>query len=159
MSNDTDFAKQLLEMYQGEIIGEVLFNIMLRQYPDADHQFKSATMLQLETETKARLRPTLVALGVDLTEEEASRDVGQQFAATIAGKDWTSAMTVLQDSITPYVNRYREIAESAPSQFKEIALSMVEHESSLHAFLGAEAAGDGDEALRRIEKQLTYPLR
>jgi hypothetical protein len=159
MSDNSDFAKQLLEMYQGEVVGEVLFNIMLRQYPDAEHQFKSATMLQLETETKARLRPALIALGADLTEEDASRNVGQEFAASIAGKDWLSAMAILTEGITPYVDRYREIAENAPSQYKEIALSMVEHEASLQAFVSAEAGGDGDEALRRIEQQLSYPLR
>ena len=67
MDNKDYVVEQLVEMYQGEVIGEVLFNAMLSLFPEPDHQYKSATMLQLETETKARLRPALLELGASLS--------------------------------------------------------------------------------------------
>lgn len=158
MVEQSGFTEQLLEMYQGEVIGEVLFNAMLDMYPDPDHQYKSATMLQLETETKARLRPALTALGANLTELEASREAGHGFVDAIKGKDWREAMQVLSDGVTPYVERYREIAASAPDQYREIAQSMVEHEESLHQFASEEAQGNSDQGLQRIIRQLQYPL-
>ena len=154
-----EFADQLKEMYQGEIIGEVLFNLMLKQFPEPEQQLKSAIMLQLETETKARLRPAMISLGVDVYEDEPSRKGGVDFAAALEGKSWQEAMAVLRDGITPYVERYKEVADAAPNEYKELAHSMVEHEESLYEFVKAEASGDGDAALRRIEKQLHYPLR
>jgi len=159
MSTNNEFAGQLKEMYQGEIIGEVLFNLMLKQFPEPEQRLKSAVMLQLETETKARLRPAMIALGVDIYEDEPSRQGGVDFAAALHGKDWQEAMAVLRDGITPYVNRYREVADAAPDAYKDLARSMVEHEESLYEFVKAEAAGDGEAALRRIEKQLKFSLR
>ena len=158
MDKQVGFTEQLLEMYQGEVIGEVLFNAMLDMYPDPDHQYKSATMLQLETETKARLRPALTELGANLTELEASRDAGYGFVDAIKGKDWREAMQILCDGVTPYVERYREIAANAPEQYREIAQSMVDHEESLQQFAGEEAQGSGDQGLQRIISQLQYPL-
>ena len=158
MSDNAGFTEQLLELYQGEVIGEVLFNAMLDMYPDADHRYKSATMLQLETETKARLRPALTELGANLTELEASREIGNSFVEAIKDKDWADAMQVISDGVTPYVERYREIAANAPAEYREVVLSMVEHEESLQQFTSEEAAGNGEQGLQRIIRQLQYPL-
>ena len=158
MNQQSEISDQILEMYQGEVIGEVLFNAMLNMYPDPDHQYKSATMLQLETETKARLRPVLSELGADLTELDASREAGQGFVEAIKGKDWRDAMQILSDGVIPYVERYREIAVAAPAPYREIAQSMVEHEESLQQFASEEAQGNGAQGLQRIIAQLQYPL-
>ena len=158
MGEQASFTEQLIEMYQGEVIGEVLFNAMLAMYPEPDQQYKSATMLQLETETKARLRPALAALGADLSELEASREAGHSFVEALAGKDWSGAMQVLSEGITPYVERYREIAASAPADYRDVAESMVEHEEVLHQFVTAESTGEGEAALQALVQQLQYPL-
>ena len=57
MSNEA-FIQGLNELYQGEVLGEVLFNRMLELFPE--HRYEVSIMFQLETETKARLRPTLM---------------------------------------------------------------------------------------------------
>ena len=56
----------LNELYQGEVIGEVIFDRMLSFYKEPEIYYKIAVMLQLETETKARLRPTLMQLNMDI---------------------------------------------------------------------------------------------
>lgn len=53
----------LVELYQGEVLGEALFHAMLHAAQTEDMRWKLMIMSQPETETKARLRPALVAAG------------------------------------------------------------------------------------------------
>ena len=152
------FPEDLMEMYQGEVIGEVAFNRMLSQFEDPDHRFKVAVMLQLETETKARLRPAMVELGLDLTEAETARAQGEGLAQILEGKSWHEAMLVLRDALVPYVERYREITAEAPASYRELAQSMVTHEESLHRFAELEIAGEDEKSLDGIVAQLVFPL-
>jgi hypothetical protein len=153
-----EFRVGLSELYQGEVIGEVVFSRLLARFDSADQQYKLASLLQLETETKARLRPTAMKLGVDLVELEESRDQGEEFDRSFAGMDWRSAMAHLASVVVPYVERYRQIAEIAPTEYKEIADSMVVHEQSVQKFAELEAAGQGDRSLDVVVKQLIFPL-
>jgi hypothetical protein len=60
--------------------------------------------------------------------------------------------------VKPAVERYKEIAESAPQEFKALAESMAVHEGALYDFLQAELAGNSDEALAAIVAQLQHPI-
>jgi hypothetical protein len=152
------FKKGIEEMYQGEIIGEVALNGMLPLFTEAERQYKLATILQLETETKARLRPTLLRLGIELGEQEASRNAGQQMADAMRGKTWQEAMATLRDGVEPYVRRYQEILESTPSEYRDIAESMVVHEQSIVDFAVLELDGHGERSVKSIEAQLKFKL-
>ena len=74
-----EFKKGLSEEYQGEVIGEVFFGGLLERFDSPEHRYKLATLLQLETETKARLRPAALELGVELAEFDESRKLGHDF--------------------------------------------------------------------------------
>ena len=50
MQSDQQFKKDLSELYQGEILGEVLFDQMLSYFQSPDKQYKLSLLLQLETE-------------------------------------------------------------------------------------------------------------
>ena len=84
MTNDV-FKQGLVELYQGEVLGEVLFDQMLPYFIEPDKQYKIAVMLQLETETKARLRPAMMQLGLDLGEQSESRKIGLDMATGMKG--------------------------------------------------------------------------
>ena len=152
------FAKGLMEFYQGEVIGEVAFNRMLAQFTDPTHRYKVGVMLQLETETKARLRPPMIELGLDLAEAEASRRSGDELADALEGMSWGDAMVALREGLRPYVERYREIAAEAPAPYRELAESMVVHEESLFHFAELEIAGETEKSLDAIVAQLVFPL-
>ena len=154
--SDESFPESLNEMYQGEIIGEVLFDQMLRWYSDPEQQYKVAVMLQLETETKARLRPAMMALGVDIAEPEASRKLGLEMADGLAGKSWDEVVVMLGETVKPYVERYREIAAAAPAEYRELANSMVTHEQSLYDFAQLEQSGAGMDSVAAIVAQLEH---
>lgn len=155
---DESFASQLTEMYQGEVIGEVLFDRLLETCSDPAQRYKVATMLQLETETKARLRPALLELGADITEQAESRRLGGEFADSLAGQDWAGMMTTLRDTIRPYLERYETIAAGAPDAWRPLAESMVVHEAALYEFAEKELAGDTQSSVEAIVAQLEFPL-
>jgi hypothetical protein len=153
-----DFKQGMMEMYQGEVIGEVLFNRMLGIDDDTMHRYKVAVMLQLETETKARLRPWVMRLGLDPAELEESRDTGHAFADNLSGLGWDETLLKLCEGIKPYVERYREIEAIAPPEYADAAHSMVVHEQSLYRFTELEAAGDVAHSLDDIVAQLVHLL-
>lgn len=152
------FKDDLMSQYQGEIIGESFSSRMLELYPDPEQQYKIGLILQLETETKARLRPAMVALGMDIRELDESRAAGLEMAAGFEGKSWHEAMTLLRDLLVPYVERYTAIAQTAPSVDRELAEAMVTHEAALHRFAELEVAGETQHSTADMVAQLQYPL-
>jgi hypothetical protein len=64
----------MVELYQGEVLGEVLFDHMLSYFEEPDKQYKISVMLQLETETKARLR---LHIDPESQSDEAKSSVSQ----------------------------------------------------------------------------------
>jgi len=153
-----EFKKGLSEQYQGEVIGEVFFCGLLERFDSSQHRHKLATLLQLETETKARLRPAVLELGLELIELDESRKMGHEFVKSCDGMDWKSLMAFLETAVEPYVKRYREIAEIAPPEYKKLADSMVVHEASIRTFARLEASGETKHSLDDVIKQLRFPL-
>lgn len=142
MTDDTQ-RQALRELYQGEVIGEALFDKMLADLDDDRERYVIATMLQLETETKARLRQTAMLRGFDLAEDTAQRVAGEGLAAEMAGSTWTQKTQLIHDILAgTYVPRYVEIAATAAPEDAEITAYMVTHETSLLEATKRELAGD-----------------
>ena len=154
--SDEVFRQALEELYQGEIIGEVILDQMLSFFSEPELKYKIAVLLQLETETKARLRPTLMRLGLEIAESDSSRELGLETAAKMRGKIWEETMWMLRNIVKPAVERYEEIAAEAPAEFQSIAQSMVIHEQSLYDFTELELAGDKENSLVSIIDQLEF---
>lgn len=157
MTSDT-FKQGMVELYQGELMGEVFFENMLSYFEEPDKQYKISVMLQLETETKARLRPVMMLLGLDLSEQNESRKIGLEMASALKGLSWQGAMEMIRDAVKPFVERYKEIAADAPSEHRELAESMVIHEKSLLDFAELELAGEGKKSVDAIVAQLNNKL-
>jgi hypothetical protein len=153
MSNET-FIRGLNELYQGEVIGEVILNRLLSLFSEPEIRYKIAVMLQLETETKARLRPTLMQLNMDIAERDEIRQTGLDIVKSMEVKNWRDTMSVLFELVEPAVERYRNIAIDAPLEYRAVAESMVVHEKSLLDFIEQELAGEGDSAVLKIIAQL-----
>lgn len=153
-----DYKAGLSEQYQGEVTGEVAMNCLLSKFRSPWQQYLLGTALQLETETKARLRPILIQLGIDIRESEDSREAGVGLGQLVETLDWRGSMELLAQALGPYVSRYQEIAEIAPPQYKEIAEVMVEHERSIQQLFAQEALGTAQSAIEDVNKQLISPL-
>ena len=148
----------LSEQYQGEVTGEVALNCLLMKFRSPREQYVLGTVLQLETETKARLRPFLARLGIDITESEESRQMGLALAEMVEELDWAGSMALLAQALIPYVEKYQEIAELAPPEYKEVAELMAVHERSLQELWEEESREPSQQALDEIVRQLRDPL-
>ena len=153
----TSFEKELRELYDGELLGEAFFEILIQTYPDQKQ--KLITALQLETETKARLRPFLVKAGIPLNDIGEARNSGYELATAFQGLTWESAMQQLVEVLKPAVDRYQEILTSAPAEYRDLADSMLIHEESLLKFAMLELEPAGEDSLLAINEQLVFKIQ
>ena len=144
-------------MYQGEVLGEAVFNLYLGLEENAERRYKLATLLQLESETKVRLRPFMTQLGLSIAQEDV-RDRIAEFAQAYRSKSWRQHMEELAGIANFFLEKFREIEDAAPADEREVAHSMVVHESALNKFAQLELAGDSNNSLNDVIAQLQYPL-
>jgi len=157
-TTQTAFDEALTQLYQGEMLGEIIFDQLLGSFPEPEQQRKVAAMLQLETETKARLRPAMLAQGLELAEPEGLRPQALEIAASLQGKTWPDTLNAIRDIVVSALVRYEAIAQSAPTAFKPVADYMVEHERALLIFTDEELAGNTNTSLDCITSQLQHKI-
>jgi hypothetical protein len=144
--------------YQGEVLGEACFACYVAIEKNTARQLKWATLLQLETETKARLRPFLVQLGLSVAQDDVSARIAE-FASSYASKSWQQHMEEVAAITDFYLEKFRAIAAAAPEDERAIARSMVIHESALNKFARLELAGDTQNSLADVVAQLQWPFQ
>ncbi len=154
-----EFKEAVRELYQGEVIGEVFFDGLLKRFDSPDQRYKLATLYQLETETKARMRPIALELDLDIAELDGYRKLGHDFVESCNGMDWKGVMTYLGPLVQTYVDKFKGYVEIAPPEYKEVADSMVVHEAAILAFANLEASGDTEHSLDDVINQLKFPMK
>ncbi len=101
----------------------------------------------------------MMRLGLDLAARQESRQMGLEMADALKGLSWKDTMIKMSDAVKPAVERYREIAASAPSEYQQLAESMVDHERSIYEFAELELSGNSEKSSDVIESQLYNKLR
>ncbi|HTT76625.1 MAG TPA: hypothetical protein VMF50_11695 [Candidatus Binataceae bacterium] len=144
-------------MYQGEVLGEAILACYVALEEDPDRRYKWGTVLQLETETKARLRPFLTQLGLSIAQDDMRQAVAD-FARSFASKSWPDHMRELAGITAVYLDKFRTIEAAAPANEREVTHSMVVHEAAIKKFAELELAGDTANSLNDVIAQLRYPL-
>lgn len=153
---DGQYPDCVRELYRSEIFGERITLVLLERARNSAEKYKLATILQLETETKARLRPFLMRLGLSLVEDDVSAELAE-VAKAVAHGSWRDVMAGMRESVAGYVKRFEEIERLGPEGDREILHSMVVHERSILTFAERELAG-APGSLDDIIAQLRYPL-
>jgi hypothetical protein len=156
--NSSEYLKGVADLYQSEVLGEAFFSRMASLATTDEQRHKFYVLLQLETETKARLRPFVAHLGLSLVEDEAYRIEGTNIANTLGALQWPEFVTALEGELSKYVARYEGYAAMGPESDKETLHSMVVHERSLLSFAREEMAGNGARSLDAVLKLLKYPF-
>ena len=152
-----DYPACIRELYESEIFGEAIsLALMAVSKNDRDH-YHNGTLLQLETETKARLRPFLSKYGISLSEETDLSSIPQLVAA-YQGSSWHEFMGITAPVVKQYLARFKEIAEAGPAEDQDYLQSMVRHEASILRWMEMEAEGMTEGSLDGIIEQLQYPL-
>ncbi len=147
----------LREMYTGEVFGEAFAHALMLVAKNDRERHHFAVLMQLETETKARLRPVLYAHGVSL---EQTADLSQIDAVVSAYKtmEYREFAELLRPRIEWFVNRYEAIAKLAPESDQETALSMVRHEQAILSWLEQESKGATTSSLDDMLAELKWPI-
>jgi hypothetical protein len=159
MDSSAPHLAALQEFYQGEILGEAMFDAMLQAARDDNERYKIGLMLQLETETKARLRPVLAAQGLPLQEDPRMRPDGERFGRALDHADWNAKMRALGDSIgQTWLPRYRELTAALPPLLRAVGQSMVEHEQALLEMARRELTGQSHRSDEPVRSLLAHPL-
>ena len=74
----SEYLNAIMEhFYRGEQIGEAASSYLVTHEANPVRRYKWATLLQLETETKARLRPFLMRLGLSPAQTDVSARVAE----------------------------------------------------------------------------------
>lgn len=155
---DVDYPGCFLELYQSEVLGEAAFLALLKVARNARERYHFATFLQLETETKARLRPYLLEQGLELDETLEESDTVPGIVALYQQSEWLEFLAQLRPLIEQFLARFKEIAAAGPAADRDILESMIPHEASFLHWIEKEAAGE-DGALDPAIAQLRFPVR
>ena len=155
------FKECLLDVYHAEQTGEVIFESMLRYAQNKEERFILGSMLQLETEAKAIMRPSLVQLELPIEEEKLSREQGIIIGERFKEIPLAELMQNIEQSVRNiYLPQYEEletlITEEDSDYFK-LAKFMGDHERAL--LLSAENINNNfDDPMKPVTEMLRFPI-
>jgi AcrR family transcriptional regulator len=154
----SSFAEILEEIYQGEAGGEAFFCEMLARFREPDQQYKLGSLLQLETELKAKIRPLAFKHGVEIVEDQDSKRQIAELAIQFDGQSWDQFIQGFAQMMPTFVDRFRMLGAAMPADQADLAAAVVEHEESIEEFARLEAAGSSEQSIDRVVRQLIHPL-
>ena len=154
---EPSYPECLRELYESEIYGEALSLALLAVAKNERERYHHATLLQLETENKARLRPLLYKYNIRLSEEVDLAPV-LQLVASYENQSWQEFMNLSIPGIKNFLSRFYEIAKAGPQEDQECLQSMIRHEVSILRWMEMEVAGETEGSLDAIIEQLAFPL-
>ena len=154
---DTAYPSCIRELYESEIFGEAASLAVLDAADNERDRYHFGTLLQLETETKARLRPFLAKYALSMSEE---MDLGDIAAIVASYKE--GGMIGFAKANAPVVEnflaRFKEIAATGPDEDQDVLQSMLRHETAILNWMNAEAKGPTEGSLDGIIAELNYPM-
>ena len=153
----TDYPGCISELYQSEVLGEQAFLALISVARNARDRYHFGTFLQLESETKARLRPLMQKYDLEFVENEAPEAQIAGFIAAYQDNTWRDFVAGLAPLIDQFLARFEEIAEAGPAEDQEILRSMITHEQSFAQWIEKELAGE-EGSLDLAISQLQYPM-
>ena len=96
--NRDDYLNAVTEyFYGGEVMGEAFFAAYLAREADKVRRHKWGTLMQLETETKALLRPFIANLGLGIEEPADVAARIAEYASAYHAKSWRQHMEEIAD--------------------------------------------------------------
>jgi len=155
--NDSDYPACISELYHSEVLGEQAFLALLAAARNEREKYHFGTLLQLESETKTRLRPFLQKYELEFVEPQDSTGQIDGFVALYQGNSWLDFLAALRPMVEQFLARFREIAVMGPEEDQEVLQSMITHEESFSHWIDKETAGE-EGGLNAAISQLQYPL-
>jgi len=152
-----NYPECIRELYDSEIYGEAIFLALIEVSNSEREKYHFGTLLQLETETKARLRPLLSKHQISLQEHDVSSQI-KDVVGFYQSVDWQEFLAGMRSGIVDFLARFQEIFDAGPASDRDMLKSMIVHETSILTWLDMELSGESKGSLDEIIKQLQYPL-
>ena len=157
-----EFKECLIDVYRGEILGEMAFESMLPAAETDEQRYIIATMLQFETEGKAIVRPLIMRFGLPIVEEADDGPVDCDPGAQMNSLPWVDRFTAMRDLVQAnFLPRYEELATlisaDEDAEAARIASFMGDHERALVELANNIIAGHPDPAAP-VANLLHFPL-
>ncbi len=157
MSSRT-YPASVRELYESEIFGEAFLGALVSSTRNEREAYHIGSVLQLETETKARLRPLLMKHGLTL-DESMELPPMSDFVTAFRAVSWADFMKANVPAIQTYLTSFEEIVAIGPEQDREVLQSMVAHESAILKWATLESEGENTHSLDDVIAQLEWPLK
>ena len=154
---DTKYPECLRELIESEIFGEAVSLALLEVAKNKRERYQLASLLQLETETKARLRPLLYKYNVSLS-ENMSLDHIKGIVYGYINTSWETFAKANIAIVEGFLTRFIEIAAVGPDEDREILESMIRHETAILQWFDMESRGEKEGSLDGILAELQYPI-
>ncbi|MEH6634409.1 MAG: hypothetical protein V7700_02775 [Halioglobus sp.] len=155
--SDLEYPACINELYQSEVLGEQAFLALLAVARNEREKYHFGTLLQLESETKVRLRPFLQKYDMQFEENVGSAEQVAGFVAAYQENSWLDFLAALKPMIDQFLGRFEEIANAGPRQDQDVLQSMIRHEQSFVHWIEKETMGE-EGALDVALSQLAHPL-
>ena len=99
-----EYPSCINELYQSEVLGEQAFLALLPVARNARDRYHFGTFLQLESETKVRLRPFLKKYELELVESREASDTVNGIVTVYQEYSWLDFLTALKPMIDQYLS-------------------------------------------------------
>ena len=154
---DTEYPGCLRELIESEIFGEAVSLALLEVAKNERERYHLASLLQLETETKARLRPLLYKYNVSLSENMSLEHI-KGIVYGYINTSWETFAKANIAIVEGFLSRFKEIAAVGPDEDREILESMIRHETAILRWFDMESRGEKEGSLDSILAELQYPI-
>ena len=155
---DPAYPDSIRELYESEIFGEAWALALIKVAKNDRDRSHFDTLLQLETETKARLRPLLYKYNMTLLEDMDLSEVDDAVADYQNATSFAEFATVTKPTVEAFLVRFQQIDSVAPPEDKAVTQSMIQHETAILTWLDLESAGPNEASLDAMIAELQYPL-
>jgi hypothetical protein len=151
------YPECIRELYESEIMGEALTLALVAASRNDRESYHNATLLQLETETKAGLRPFLFKSSISLS-EEVDLSLAEETVAGYRNGMWLEFMQGSIPIVQQFLDRFKEIAVAGPAEDQDVLQSMIRHEAAMLRWMEMEAAGKREGSLNAVIEQQKFPI-
>jgi hypothetical protein len=145
-------------LYDGEVMGEQLLLALYAAARSPRDAWHFATILQLETETKARLRPLLIKHGMSPAETADLSGIPARVAGYV-DQDWRDYAAASAAHLRVVLARYEAIAMLGPPEDQAILQAVVRHEAALLTWARTEADNPSEDSLADVIAMLNFPVK
>jgi hypothetical protein len=148
-SDEDAIEKLWIQAYQGEVLGEILFDrlaAILGDRAEPEHAAGMRVLATLERRTKEEVVPALTRAGIPTAPDQEQVDLAEALAEGSAQTSWEDLMSATVAITGQFIPLYQRIGELNPSELA-VAELLVAHEEALRQFAEAELAGNASSSL------------